>query len=81
MKFSGMDEGVTIKRQTDEFTVCRYLGRTSRSTYRGKDIRPAVTLVDGKGKELMLAGTNVPAHYFLPHGAMVNLEDGARWDE
>ena len=33
--------------------------------------------MDGKGKELMLAGTNVPAHYFLPHGAMVNLEDGA----
>ena len=37
-----------------------------------------MTLVDGKGKELLLAGTNVPAHYFLPHGAMVNLEDGAK---
>jgi DNA-directed RNA polymerase subunit beta' len=32
----------------------------------GKDIRPAVTLVDESGNELYLAGTNVPAVYFLP---------------
>ena len=44
----------------------------------GKDIRPAVTLVDEKGNELSLAGTNVPAHYFLPASAMVNLEDGVK---
>jgi DNA-directed RNA polymerase subunit beta' len=44
----------------------------------GKDIRPAVSLMDEKGKELCLAGTNVPAHYFLPPHAMVSLEDGAR---
>ena len=80
VKFSGMEEGVTVKRQTDEFT-----GLTSISVMdsgerptAGKDIRPAVTLVDAKGKELTLAGTNVPAHYFLPPMAMVNLEDGAK---
>ena len=44
----------------------------------GKDIRPAVTLVDSKGEELTLAGTNVPAHYFLPANALLNLEDGAQ---
>ena len=43
----------------------------------GKDIRPAVNLVDAKGKELCLAGTNVPAHYFLPANATVALTDGA----
>jgi DNA-directed RNA polymerase subunit beta' len=32
--------------------------------------------VDAKGKELFLAGTNVPAHYFLPANAMVGLTDG-----
>jgi DNA-directed RNA polymerase subunit beta' len=75
-----MDEGVTIKRQTDEFTGLSSISVMDccRATHAGKDIVPAVTLVDGKGKELMLAGTNVPAHYFLPHGAMVNLEDGAK---
>ena len=44
----------------------------------GKDVRPAVTLVDKDGNELSLAGTNVPAHYFLPASAMVNLEDGVK---
>ena len=79
VKFSGMDEGVTIKRQTDEFTGLSSISvmeQGERPT-AGKDIRPAVTLVDSKGKELTLAGTNVPAHYFLPSNAMVNLEDGA----
>ena len=80
VKFSGMEEGVTIKRQTDEFTglsSISVMDAGERPT-AGKDIRPAVTLVDEKGEELMLAGTNVPAHYFLPAAAMVNLEDGAR---
>jgi DNA-directed RNA polymerase subunit beta' len=80
VKFSGMDEGVTIRRQTDEFTGLSSISvmDVAERPTAGKDTRPAVTLVDGKGKELMLAGTNVPAHYFLPHGAMVNLEDGVK---
>jgi DNA-directed RNA polymerase subunit beta' len=44
----------------------------------GKDIRPAITLVDAKGKELCLANTNVPAHYFLPPDAQVSIENGAK---
>ena len=80
VKFSGMEEGVTIKRQTDEFTGLSSISvmDSSERPTAGKDIRPAVTLVDAKGKELTLAGTNVPAHYFLPSMAMVNLEDGAK---
>ena len=34
--------------------------------------------MDDNGEELCLAGTNVPAHYFLPPLALVSLEDGAR---
>ena len=44
----------------------------------GKDIRPTITLVDGKGKELCLANTNVPAHYFLPPDSQVSMENGAK---
>src|SRR5690606_25553549 len=43
----------------------------------GKDMRPAVTLLDAKGKEMTLPGTNVPAHYFLPSKAVVGVVDGA----
>ena len=73
VKFSGMDEGVTIKRQTDEFTGLSNISvmEAGERPMAGKDIRPAVTLVDAKGEELTLAGTNVPAHYFLPANALV----------
>ena len=43
----------------------------------GKDLRPLVQLIDGEGKELKLPGTDLPAHYFLPAGAIVGLADGA----
>ena len=74
VKFSGMDEGVTIKRQTDEFTGLSNISvmEAGERPMAGKDIRPAVTLVDAKGEELTLAGTNVPAHYFLPANALLN---------
>ncbi len=79
VKFSGMEENITIKRQTDELTGLSSISvmDSGERPAAGKDIRPAVSLVDDKGKELCLAGTNVPAHYFLPAHAMVSLENGA----
>ena len=77
--FEGMEEGITIRRQADELT-----GLTSISTIdpkdrpsAGKDIRPAVRLVDDEGEALNLAGTDVPAHYFMEANAILSLEDGA----
>ncbi|UAW98152.1 DNA-directed RNA polymerase subunit beta' [Halopseudomonas nanhaiensis] len=78
--FFGMDEGITIKRQADELTGLtniEVLDAKDRPA-SGKDIRPAVKLVDDNGKELMLPGTDVPAQYFLPANALVNLTDGAK---
>ena len=76
--FEGMDEGITVRRQTDELT-----GLTSISVIdpkdrpsAGKDTRPAVQLIDNNGEALMLAGTDVPAHYFLEANAILSLEDG-----
>lgn len=79
VKFSGMEDGISIKRQTDELTGLSSISviDPAERPAAGKEIRPAVTLVDAKGKELMLAGTNVPAHYFLPANAIIALEDGA----
>jgi len=76
--FEAMEEGITIRRQTDELT-----GLTSISVIdpkdrpsTGKDMRPAVQLVDKKGKALLLSGTDVPAHYFLEANAILGLENG-----
>ncbi|MEO6696523.1 MAG: DNA-directed RNA polymerase subunit beta', partial [Gammaproteobacteria bacterium] len=43
-----------------------------------KDLRPMVKLVDEKGKDLSIAGTDIPAHYYLPAGAIVSVEDSSR---
>ena len=77
--FESMEQGLTIRRLTDELT-----GLSSISVIdpkdrpsAGKDTRPAVRLVDDHGKALLLAGTDVPAHYFLEANAILSLEDGA----
>lgn len=79
VKFSDMEEGITIKRQYDELTAVSSISvmEPAERPAAGKDLRPAVTLVDERGKELCLAGTNVPAHYLLPANAIVSMEDGA----
>ncbi|PAU83874.1 DNA-directed RNA polymerase subunit beta' [Pseudomonas sp. WN033] len=78
--FVGMDEGITIKRTADELTGLtniEVMDPKDRPA-AGKDIRPAVKLVDANGKELMMPGTDVPAQYFLPANALVNMTDGAK---
>ena len=82
VKFSSMDEGITIRRQTDDLTGLSSIEvmEAGERPAAGKDVRPAITLVDDNGEELCLADTNVPAHYFLPALALVGLEDGAAVD-
>ena len=76
--FESMDEGITVRRQTDELTglsSISVIDPKDRPT-AGKDVRPAVRLVDKDGNDLMLPDTDVPAHYFLEPNAILSLEDG-----
>ena len=78
--FEDMKEGITFTRRTNELTgltSIEIIDPNERPS-AGKDMRPAVRLVDKKGKDLMLVGTDVPAHYFLEARAILNLEDGAQ---
>ena len=77
VEFQGMEEGLSINRQTDELTGLTnitVLDPKDRPS-AGKDLRPAVSLVGAKGKQVLLPGSDVPAHYFLPNNAILNLED------
>jgi DNA-directed RNA polymerase subunit beta' len=77
--FSAMEEGITVREQTDEITglsSISVIDPNERSS-SAKELRPAVTVVDKKGKEICLPGTTHPAHYFLPAGSIVSLKDGA----
>lgn len=79
VKFLGMEEGITVKTQTDELTGLsntEVMDPKDRPS-AGKDVRPAIQLLDANGNELKLPGTDVPAQYFLPANALVNLVDGA----
>lgn len=73
--FSDIVEGVTVHRHTDAFTGITDLVITDPKQ-RGataKDLRPTMRLVDEEGQELHLPGTDIPAHYFLPPKAIINV--------
>ncbi len=76
--FSGMEEGLSIRQQTDDMT-----GLTSISIINpnerpaaGVDLKPMISLTDKKGKELIFPNSTVPAHYPLPANASINVIDG-----
>ena len=78
LQFHDFIDGVTAQRQTDEITGLSSLVVTDpkqRST-AAKDLRPMVKLVDARGGDLYLAGTEIPANYYLPPGAIITVEDG-----
>jgi DNA-directed RNA polymerase subunit beta' len=77
VKFHEFTDGVTVNEQVDEITGLTSLVVTDpkqRGT-AGKDLRPMISLLDKKGKELCLAGTDIPAHYFLQSGSIVQMHD------
>jgi DNA-directed RNA polymerase subunit beta' len=79
VQFSDIVEGVTVDRIVDEITgLTNYVIADQKA--RGsiaKDMRPLVKLVDAKGKELKIPGTDQTAHYMLPPKAVINVTDGA----
>jgi len=79
VQFVDLADGVTMVRQTDELTGLSSIVITdaAQRNATGKEMRPALKLVDAKGNEVMIAGTEIPALYYLPGNAIVNLEDGA----
>ncbi|UKA25217.1 DNA-directed RNA polymerase subunit beta' [Photobacterium damselae subsp. damselae] len=79
IQFVDLIDGVTVSRQTDELTglsMITVLDAAER-TGAGKDMRPTVKLVDENGNDVMISGTEIPAQYFLPGKAIIQLDDGA----
>ena len=76
-RFVGMDQGITVRTQTDELTglsTIQVIDPKDRPA-AGKDLRPAIEVRDANGEELTLPG-GAPAHYFLPADALITLSDG-----
>jgi DNA-directed RNA polymerase subunit beta' len=78
VKFHEFIDGVTVNEHVDDITGLTSLVVTEpkQRGSAGKDLRPMISLADAKGKELCLAGTLIPAHYFLQAGSIVQMLDG-----
>ncbi len=79
LKFDDFVDGVTVQSQVDEVTGLSSLVviDPKQRPAAGKDLRPMVKLIDENGEDLCIAGTKIPAHYFLPAAAIVGVSDGA----
>ena len=71
-------DGVTVQEQSDEVTglTSRVVTDPKQRSTAGKELRPMVRLVDENGSLINLPGTDIPAQYFLPAGAIVGVKDG-----
>ena len=78
-KFVNMDQGITVRTQTDELTglsTMEVIDSKERPA-AGKDIRPAIQLIDDKGNDVELPGGGT-AIFFLPANALVTMANGAK---
>jgi len=79
VRFVDFVDGITVIEKTDELTglASREITDPKRRGSQGKDLRPLVRIVDAKGNDLNIPGTDLPAQYLLPPRSVVNLQDGA----
>ena len=78
IRLSDLVEGVTVDKQVDEVTglTSLIIREPKQRSSAAKDMRPMVKLVDDNGNDVNIIGTDIPAQYFLPGGAIVRVTDG-----
>lgn len=79
IRYVDLIDGVTMRRQTDDVTGLSsvVVMDPKQRTSGGRELRPMVKLVDNDENDLMLAGTNLFAHYFLSADSIISAEDGS----
>jgi len=78
VKFENVEEGVTVARQIDEVTGLSTLVAIDgkRRTTSTKSIRPLVKLLNEKGEEVRIAGTEHSVTIGFQVGALITVKDG-----
>ena len=71
-------DGVTVQEQSDEVTglSSSVVTDPKQRGIAGKELRPMVKLITEQGEDVYLPGTEIPAQYFLPTGAIAGIKDG-----
>lgn len=70
-------DGMTTSSEVDESTGLSNVVviDPKQRTSAGRDLRPMVKLVDADGEDINIPGTDLPAQYFLPSGAVITAID------
>ena len=77
-KYIDIEDNATVVRNIDELTglATTVVIDPSRRSAKARDKNPAISLVDGLGKQVSLPGSRQAAHYMLLPNAQINVEDG-----
>ena len=79
IKFENVEEGVTVAKQIDEVTGLSTLvviDPKRRGVAQVKGLRPSVKLVDDKGKEVKIPGTDLPVNITFQIHSIITVKDG-----
>lgn len=78
-KFVDIEDGITARLKTDELTGLsniEIIDITERTKGEAQEKKPAIQIVDARGKEKRIPDSEVPAIYSLPGNAFIGLNDG-----
>ena len=79
VKFENVEEGVTVAKQVDEVTGLSTLvviDPKRRAGAAAKGVRPQVKLLDEKGDEIKLAGSDLSVNITFQLGSIITVKDG-----
>ena len=76
-KLIDMDNGISVRVVQDELTGLSSMEvlDAAERTSAGKDLTPTISIVDSKGKEVILPNGKRPANYVLEQKSLVNVSD------
>src|SRR5437763_4491822 len=79
VKFENVEEGVTVAKQVDDVTGLSTLvviDPKRRSGTAAKGVRPQVKLLNERGDEVKLAGSDQPVNITFQLGSIITVKDG-----
>jgi DNA-directed RNA polymerase subunit beta' len=79
VKFENVEEGVTVAKQVDEVTGLSTLvviDPKRRAGTAAKGVRPQVKLMNERGEEVKLAGSDTPVNITFQLGSIITVKDG-----
>jgi len=79
VKFDNVEEGVTVAKQVDEVTGLSTLvviDPKRRAGSAAKGVRPQVKLLNDRGDEVKLAGSDQPVNITFQLGSIITVKDG-----